>query len=270
MNIKQTGRFLAAALLSLAAVGCQGEEPSQGDSVSTQEAASKAQCIEGFNGIRNCATGNAQLSKSEKGIAVSGLKSVKSDGIASTFPRASTWSMDAAIGGLGDTGQGLALAARDGSQVVSTLTIGMGGERDQMQLAPSFTGTPGGSQYRAYIYSGGQLQATTNVMNYDRFLNPWWWDFYWYWWPIRIGFRNHLSLGYNDPISQGACVWSLRGGPQAFSIDVNGRRVTGDEIELVEEVGDGHYPYTSFSSIEVKAAASEFTVLGEAITPAKR
>jgi len=270
MFIKQTGRLLAAAFLSLAAAGCQGEEPSQSDSVSTQEAAAKQQCIEGFNGIKNCATGEAQLSKGEKGIAVSGLSNVKTDGVTSMFPKAANWEMDAAIGGLAEKGQGLALAARDGEQVVSTLRIGLSGERDQMVLAPQFTGSPGGSAYRAYVYSGGHLQATTDLYNYDRWLNPWWWDFYWYWWPIRIGFRNHISYGPHDPIYTGACVWSLRGGPQAFSIDVNGRSVTGDYIELVEEVGDGHYPYTSFSAIDVKAAASDFTILGESITPAKR
>ncbi|WP_256445427.1 hypothetical protein [Pyxidicoccus parkwayensis] len=39
--------------------------------------------------------------------------------------------------------------------------------------------------------------------------------------------------------------------------------------EFIEEVADGAYPYTSFSGIDVKAAASSFAIVGESIVPAK-
>lgn len=269
MSIKLTGRLLAAALLSLTAAGCQGEESQTptGDALATQEAQAEQNCIEGFEGIRSCATGSAVLKRTEKGISVYGLDNVKEDGVSSQFEQATSWQMDAAIGGIGEMQQGLALAARDGDQVVSSLRIGLGGERDQMVLAPEFTGTPGGSAYRMNVYDSGRLVASTP--NYDRFFMPWWWDFYNYWWPIRIGFRNHISQGPWDSISTGACVWSVSGGYQAFSVEVDGRRISGDTFELVEEVGDGHYPYTHFTAIDVKAAAKDFTILGESVTGAK-
>ncbi|NMO15214.1 hypothetical protein HPC49_01420 [Pyxidicoccus fallax] len=272
MNIHLTGRLLAAALLCLTAAGCQGEEPQAptGGTLSTQEARAEQQCIEGVAGVINCATGNAVLKRTEKGFAVSGLDNVKEDGVSSQFKQPVTsWEIEAAIGGIGDKRQGLHLAARDGDQVISTLRIGLGTEKDQMVLAPEFTGTAGGSAYRMNVYNNGQLQVST-LADMDRFFRPWWWDFYWYWWPIRFGFRNHLSMGSHDPISTGACVWTMSGGYQAFSVEVDGKLISGDTLELVEEVGDGHYPYTSFSAIDVKAAAKDFTILSESIGVAKK
>ena len=49
----------------------------------------------------------------------------------------------------------------------------------------------------------------------------------------------------------------------------DGRVLTGNEAEFVEVIADGHYPYTDFTGIDVKATASELTVLGESVVPAK-
>ncbi|WP_158620457.1 MULTISPECIES: hypothetical protein [Corallococcus] len=46
---------------------------------------------------------------------------MKTGGVTSEFPRATEWSMKAAIGDLGATDQGFTLAARDGEDVVSTI-----------------------------------------------------------------------------------------------------------------------------------------------------
>ncbi|RYZ45494.1 MAG: hypothetical protein EOO72_04050, partial [Myxococcaceae bacterium] len=73
MNIRLTSRLMATALLSLTVAGCQGEEP-QTPALSTQEAKAEQQCIEGFEGIKNCATGRAALTRTKEGIAVSGLE----------------------------------------------------------------------------------------------------------------------------------------------------------------------------------------------------
>ncbi|RKH63615.1 hypothetical protein [Corallococcus llansteffanensis] len=269
MSIKLTGRLMVAALLSLTAAGCQGEEAQTpaGDSLSTQEAKVEQQCVQGFNGIKNCATGSAALTRTGKGIAVSSLKDVKADGFSSEFPRATSWNLLADIGGLGETKQGFTLAARDGDQVVSALRVGMG-EGDRVVLAPTFTGASGPSAYRVNLYQNGRLMLSQQHP-WDYGVNSDWYNIHIRLTRIDIGFKNHASLGMLDPISTGACVWLFRGAPGAFSLDLNGKPVSGDQLEIVEEVEEGHYPYTGFSAIDVKAAASDFTILGESTVQGK-
>ncbi|RKH13844.1 hypothetical protein D7V97_04515 [Corallococcus sp. CA053C] len=268
MSIKLTGRLMVAALLSLTAAGCQGEDAQtpEGDSLSTQEAKVE-QCVQGFNGIKNCATGGAALTRTAKGISVSGLKDVKADGFSSQFPRAKDWELQADIGGLGVTKQGFTLAARDGDQVVSALRLGMV-DGDRVVLTPTFTGASGPSAYRVNLYQNGRLMLS-HQHPWDYGVNSDWYNIHIRLTPIRIGFSNHTSFGTQDPISSGACLWAFRGAPGAFTLDAGGKPVSGDQLEIVEEVADGHYPYTGFSAIDVKAAASDFTVLGESTVPAK-
>lgn len=268
MSIKMTGRLLAAAFFSLTAAGCQGEETPAGDSLSTQEAGVEQQCIQGFNGIKNCATGSASLKAGSKGISVSGLGDVKTDGFSSEFTKATSWNLKADLGGVGEKGQGLTLAARDGAQTVSTLHVGIGAGRDQVFFAPSFTGSPGGSAYRVNMYQNGRLVLGQRY-EIDYSVGGWWYNLHIGLTRIDIGFKNHTSIDALDPIPTGACMWTFRGAPGTFSIDVNGKTVSGDSIEFIEEVGDGAYPYTSFSGIDVKAAASSFTLLDESIVQAK-
>lgn len=270
MSIKLTGRLMVAALLSLTAAGCQGEEAQTpaGDSLSSQEAKVEQQCVEGFNGIKNCATGSAVLTRTGKGIAVSGLKDVRADGFSSQFPRSTSWNLQADIGGLGVTKQGFTLAARDGDQVVSALRVGLG-EGDRVVLAPTFTGGSTPSAYRVNLYQNGRLMLShQHPWDYGG-VNSEWYNIHIRLTRIDIGFKNHHSTSMFDTIRDGACLWSFRGAPGAFSLDADGKPVSGDYLEIVEEVEDGHYPYTGFSSIDVKAAASDFTVLGESTVQGK-
>ncbi|CAM3056010.1 hypothetical protein G4177_33240 [Corallococcus sp. ZKHCc1 1396] len=267
MNIRLTSRLMATALLSLTVAGCQGEEP-QTPALSTQEAKAEQQCIEGFEGIKNCATGRAALTRTKEGIAVSGLEDVKTDGISSEIPRATSWEMRPDIGGLGEKGQGLELAARDGDQVVSSLSIGLTGNGDQVVLRPMFTGTPGGSAYRVNLYQNNRFLGFQHYEP-DYGVNSDWYNIHIRFTPIHIGFRNQTSSSFFDSISTGACVWSFRGAPGDFTLDVNGKRLSGDHLEIVEQVKEGHYPYTGFSAIDVKAAARDFTILGESFVAGK-
>ncbi|RKH36510.1 hypothetical protein D7Y13_00405 [Corallococcus praedator] len=270
MNIQLTCRLMAAALLSLTAAGCQGDEAqsSAGDALATQEAEATQQCVEGFSGIKNCATGRAKVAKSSKGIAVSGLVDVKTDGFTSVFPRATIWELTPDIVGLGATGQGLELTARDGDQVVSSLRIGLTGNGDQVVLQPTFTGTPGGSAYRVNLYQNNRFLGFQHY-EFDYGVNSTWYDIHIRFHPINIGFRNHSATSFFDSISTGACVWSFRGAPGDFSLDVDGKQLKGDYLEIVEEVKEGHYPYTGFSGIDVKASAKDFTILGESFVAGK-
>jgi hypothetical protein len=270
MTSKMTGRILAAAFFSLTAAGCQGEEEQTpaGDSLATQEAKAEQQCIEGFGGIKNCATGRASLARDAKGIAVSGLADVKTDGFSSEFSKATSWNLTADLGGVGAKGQGLTLAARDGAQVVSSIRVGIGAQRDQVFFAPSFTGSPGGSAYRMNVYQNGRLVLGQHY-EIDYSVGGWWYNLHIGLTRIDIGFKNHTSIDALDPITTGACMWTFRGAPGAFSIDANGKKISGDYIEFIEEVADGAYPYTSFSGIDVKAAASGFNIVGESIVQEK-
>jgi hypothetical protein len=270
MNTQLMGRVLAATFLCLTAAGCQGEEPlPEGDSLSTQEAQVEQQCVEAFKGIKTCALGHAAVKRTEKGIEVSGLEDVKGDGFSSQFGRASSYQMDIAVGGLGEKKQGIVLVARDGDEVVSTFQIGVGTDPDQMVLAPRFPGSTGGSAYTMSVYSRGTLVGSgINYDNYDRFFRPWWWDFATYWWPANLGFHDRIV---EDEFGNlyAARSWSMSGGYQSFSVEVDGKLLTGDRLEFVEKLGDGPSSYDGFTAVDVKAAASQFTVMGASSSPRK-
>ncbi|NPC70787.1 hypothetical protein HPP05_13625 [Corallococcus exiguus] len=272
MMMKLTGRLLTAALLSVTAAGCQGEEPttSTGDSLATQEAKAERTCIEGFEGIKNCATGRATLTNTGKSIAVSNLTNVKTDGFSSEFPRAVDWVLKTELGGVGAAGQGFTLAARDGDQVVSTISVQPGKERDQVTLRPSFTGRAGGSPFTVNLWSGNTL-LNQHHFEPDYGVGSVWYQIHIGLTRLDFGFKNHGFGGSSmyGRVAPGACIWSFRGTGDAFTLDVDGKRVSGDFLEIVEDIGDGHYPYTGFSSIDVKAAASTFNILGESTVAAK-
>ncbi|MFP2900324.1 hypothetical protein [Corallococcus sp. 4LFB] len=270
MMMKLTGRLLAAALLSVTAAGCQGEEPTTtaGDSLATQEAKAEQACIEGFEGIKNCATGRASLTNTGKSIAVSGLANVKEDGFSSEFPRATDWVLKTELGGVGALGQGFTLAARDGDQVVSAISVQPGKERDAVVVTPSFTGRAGGSPFTVNLWRGGTL-VYSHFYEQDYGVGSVWYQIHIGLTRVDFGFRNHSFTSMFDRIGAGACIWNFRGTGDAFTLDVDGKRVSGDFLEMVEEIGDGHYPYTGFSAIDVKAAASTFNILGESTVAAK-
>jgi hypothetical protein len=258
MHMKMGGRVLAAALLSLA-MGCQGagDDTQTGAQAGTQEAKVEAQCIERFEGIRNCAIGNATLTPTDRGLDVSGLVDPKEDGVSSNFDGAVRWTQEASIR-LSDGQGNFSLAARDGDQVVSTLQVTRGREPNQIALAPNFTGgSPTGASYRVNVYQDNRLVATTDTTA-DRYIIIWWWD--WWWWWFHWDFYLHRSA---DRINDGACVWRLRAGEGQFTARVDGRDVTGDAIEFVEHIKDGAYPYTSFSGIDIRGDAKEYSILGE-------
>lgn len=279
MNIQLQGRLMAAAFLCLTAVGCGEGAPAEDDALKVQEA-SATQCISGFNGITNCATGRATLKAGTKGIDVGGLDTVRQDGFSSQFPRATAWRMEAAIGGIGAKGQGLFFTARDGSRVLSTLRIGLGGDKDQMVVEPTFPGTTGTARYAVAVYSrGGMVAQGINFNNYDRFMRPWWWDFASYWYPCNVGFSDRLEMNMDGTLvtSPG---WSFYGGgtygpfavgaaSDLFQVEIDGKLVTGDRIDLIELPGSGTPTTAGFTAVDVSAAATGFTLTGETTIRAK-
>ncbi|GHG81615.1 hypothetical protein [Comamonas sp. JC664] len=275
MQLNLTGRLLAAALLSVAA-GCQGDESLDGEPLAAQEADAKSDCVQRFDGITNCPTGNAKLQSTDKGIQVSGLGNAKADGVASRFTRASSWSQTTGIN-FGSTNGSLNLSARSGDQVVSTLSVSAGREPGSVQVTPNFTGAPGGSSYRMNVYRDGQLQGTTTNPAAQRLVFWNWWDFIRYLVAHADFFQIDIIIWKNgvaqmaEPSNVGACGWRLRADDREFTVQLaDGTLVSGDEVEFIEEIESGHYPYNLFTGIDVNAAAKEFTILDEKIVAAKK
>jgi hypothetical protein len=262
MPMKMTGRLLATALLSITA-GCQGgaSQAPGNENPGTQKAGAE-QCLERFDGITNCALGDAKLTPTEEGIQVEGLTEGEGNGISGTFPAATGWTQNIMMQ-LGAEGR-FTMAARSGDQVVGTLQLRPGEEPGSMAILPSFSGAPGGSSYRLNVYRDGELLGGSNqpprneiyVHHYDIYYPVWY----------SNGFEN-LRVGPTP----GACVWSLQNERGTFSVTLDdGTELTGDRLEFVEQIEDGHYPYTDFTSIDVTATAERFLVLNETFVPAEK
>ncbi|NVJ07496.1 hypothetical protein HUW63_19910 [Myxococcus sp. AM001] len=270
MEMKMTSRLLAVAMLSVAA-GCQGDEAQDSASMAAAESNAQSGCVTRFDGVTHCPTGAAELKATESGISVSGLENVKSDGVASRFQRASSWSQTTGINFGGNRG-GLHLAARSGDQVVSTLQVSAGREPGSVQVTPNFTGAPGGSNYRMNVYRDGQLQGSTTNPAAQMIIFYNWWDFIRYLVAHADFFQIDIIIWKNgvaqmaEPSNVGACGWRLRADDREFKVQLaDGTTVSGDEVEFIEEIENGHYPYNLFTGIDVNAAAKEFTILGETI-----
>jgi len=273
MLLKMTSRLLAAVFLCVTA-GCAGDESAAPEgTVASQEANAEGTCTKRFDGITSCAKGKAQLTKTEAGLSVSNLRDVKTDGLASTFGRAASWSQKSQIK-LGANGA-LQLEARSGDQVVSTLSIVPGREANSARVLPSFTGAPGGSPYRMNIYREGVLQGSQpNPAGYYVTFNNWR-DFLR--WLVAVADFYQLDIVWGKtgdkpaaPTNVGACGWRLGTEGNTFSVTLaDGKVITGDTMEFVEEIQDGHYPYTGFTGIDVKATAEGIDVLSESFVPAK-
>ncbi|NNC22197.1 hypothetical protein HJC22_41560 [Corallococcus exiguus] len=265
MHLKITGSLLASMLLSI--TGCAGgaDDGQASGSLNAQEAAA-SQCVKKFEGITSCALGRAKVDAVADGLAVSNLTTQK-DGVSSSFTQAVKWEQRVATR-LGAQG-GYQLSARDGDQVVSTLKVTPGREANTVNILPTFTGSPGGSAYRMNIYRGGVLQGSSPQPAGLMITFTNWRDF------LRWAEMNHhflndfdidgLSTGSAET-NVGACVWRLDSEKNTFTVDINGKSVTGDSVEFIETVADGAYPYRHFTGIDTNAIAGEYTIRSESIT----
>ena len=264
MHLKMTGTLLASMLLSMA--GCAGgaDDTQPSGSLHTQESAAQ-QCLNRFDGITSCALGQAKLASVAEGLSVSGL-AAKTDGVSSNFAKAVKWEQRTAVS-LGQRG-GLQLAARDADQVVSTLKITPGREANTVTMAPTFTGSPGGSRYTMNVYLGGVLQGSSPQPAGMMITFTNWRDFL-RWAEMHSWFLNDFDINMHSrraASNVGACVWRVGAEKNTFTVDVNGKPVVGDEVEFVETIADGAYPYRHFTGIDVNAVANEFTIRSESIT----
>ncbi|WP_342380575.1 hypothetical protein NVS55_13155 [Myxococcus stipitatus] len=275
MQLKTMSRVVAAALLSVMS-GCAGEEPTNaGGDVAAQESGAESQCVSRFDGINSCALGAAKLTPTEKGLNVSGLRSVKTDGVGSRFARATSWTQSNEIK-FGGTSGVWQMDARSGDQVVSTLRVAPGKEPNTAYITPSFSGAPGGSSYRMNVYRDGVLQGSSTNPAAQMIVFTNWRDFFR--WLVAVADFYELDIIINKagekptaPDNVGACGWRLRSLSSTFSVKLgDGKEVTGDTVEFVEEIADGHYPYNGFTGIDSKLTAEGMNILGESFKPAAK
>ncbi|QSQ24540.1 hypothetical protein JY651_06200 [Pyxidicoccus parkwayensis] len=277
MQMKMMGRLLAATLLSVAA-GCQGDESASNNdnALGAQEAAASTQCVQRFDGITSCALGGAQLAPTQEGLKVAGLVDASKDGVSGTFAKATRWTQKVDVK-FGTAKAGLSLAARAGDQTVGTLKMTPLRDGTSMAVTPSFSGAPGGSAYRVNVYNDGVLQGGTTQQPGAMMIIRDWYDLLR--WIVAVfsfdnGYeiiiwKNGVQAAATETIP-GACVWRMRNERGTFSVQLaDGTVLKGNQIEFVEQIEDGHYPYTDFTAIDVNAAANEFNVLGETFVPAK-
>ncbi|WP_208647258.1 hypothetical protein [Corallococcus interemptor] len=264
MHLKRTGLLLASMLLSI--TGCAGGDDGQATGPLGAQEAAASQCVKKFEGITSCALGQARLDSVADGLAVSKLLTQK-DGVSSNFTQAVKWEQRVAFS-LGAQG-GYQLAARDGDQVVSTLKVTPGREANTVAMAPTFTGSPGGSAYRMNIYRGGVLQGTSHQPAGMMIVFHNWRDFL-RWAEMHHHFLNDfdidgLSTGSADT-NVGACVWRVESEKNTFTVDIDGKSITGDSVEFIETIADGAYPYRHFTGIDTNAVAGQYTIRSESIT----
>jgi hypothetical protein len=263
MHLKITRPLLASLLLSV--VGCTGGADGTSE-LGAQEAA-QTQCLKKFDGITSCALGSAKLDVVTDGLAVSNLQA-KKDGVSSSFAKAVKWEQRVATR-LG-TGGGYQLAARDGDQVVSTLRIAPGREANTVTMAPVFTGSPGGSRFHTNVYLNGVLQGSSGPQPQGYVITFTNWRDFLRWAEMNHHFLNDFDInGLSTGASEtnvGACVWRVGAEKNTFTVELNGKLITGDEVEFVETIAEGAYPYRHFTGIDTNAVAGQYTIRSESVT----
>ncbi|NPD28002.1 MULTISPECIES: hypothetical protein [Corallococcus] len=118
------GRLLTATLVG-AFAGCQLEPSKEAAPGSTSQGITAAtdDCVNRFEGITHCATGNASLEDTDEGLVVTGLGSLEEDGVVGAVGQAECWWQQRSIVDFGEGAVGVAFYGRNEDQVISTLRM---------------------------------------------------------------------------------------------------------------------------------------------------
>lgn len=191
-----------------------------------------AQCVE-HEGLSHCALDGTTLQERDGTLYVDG------SGVQISFSPVISW--NAAL--KWDNDQQMRIDATDKGVIFSSLIITE--TKNLITMSTSFTGQPGGTPATLMIYQGGNLQhfvqdvyvAITDPNDANRSTRtarP------------RPHFRNQTVTG--------ACIWTLSY-DEMVTITVNGQLYYGDQIEFVEQMGSGHYPYASFDGMRISGTS---------------
>jgi hypothetical protein len=240
--------------------------------LATLPAAAAGGCVR-FDGIDHCPVGNAQLSLAQDGsqLMVTGLGAGGKDGVRSIFSGAAYWQADlsAPPEGFGD------------GFTFSAISNGFRTARTSLHLdnalglvyTNEFTGGNGGNPYTVQVISNGFLVAEFQNLDSSTTFSvrpnpgpgipwpPWpgWPELPDDDWPPIIIF----GLG-----SVGECFWGhLYSNDMQVSISNGLGQAVGDEVRVIENVGPGQYPYTSFDGMVIQSNTSGFAIDSEAVSP---
>jgi hypothetical protein len=200
-------------------------------------------CVK-FSGLQHCALGEASLSTADAGLQVSGVGSDGADGVEVTLESAVDWQAGVQLAS-GTSSPRMTLGAAAGGEEISTAQVVV--EDSELHLSATFTGADGPGTYSILVYNGGTLVGSQGGVTSDRYLNvDEWAELMWEIWDL-IGFQYRTASG--------ACVWTAGFSEPLHLVLPNGTKVLGDEIQLVEEVGDGgHFPYVGFDGITMRSS----------------
>ncbi|MBN8469275.1 hypothetical protein JYJ95_22475 [Corallococcus exiguus] len=268
------GRLLTATLMGVFA-GCQGEPTQQeakAASTSQEVMAASQDCVKRFDGITHCATGNAKVESTDKGLVVTGLNKPGQDGVVGLMGRAESWRQKSIVD-FGASDEGIRFYGRNEDQVISTLALAPDPSNPEggMRMLPTFTGSPGGSSYTITVRNQGEMVA---MMLPNR-----WWE----WSSVQIwAYMDRMrhpeayfgveGFGVTTGVGRvGACIWRMRFQEGAFTVTLeDGKQVVGDEIEFVEQLDDGAYPYSAFTHIGMTGAVDSLTIVDETVVQSSK
>lgn len=258
MNVLMRWGLSFTLLCSVTACSTDEPEPEQ-----IAQAAESASCVL-FAGNPHCPMGTASVALGSNGLMVTGMHTAGVDGVSIDLPDVTSFEPK----GIFQAGATEAtIIARSINQGVSTSTmttiIGSPGFRT---ISASFTGSGQGSTYSAVFYRGDQeVGFIAGIPNgataVPTIIMP----------PTRPCATCPIVDPGEDPDffkvrPTGACVWGKTFTRAQAFVMLNGRRISIDKVELVEEVsGSGSYPYLSFNRIEYTHDSGSLLLTGETI-----
>lgn len=201
-----------------------------------------AGCVS-FSDLEHCPLGKAGLTVLDGALQVSNAGAEGQDGVAVSLSDAQAWEASFQLSD-GDNSPRVTLGALAGGEEISRAELVA--DADGARLSANFTGSDGPSTYSILIYNGGTLVGSQGGVDSALYLNIDEW----------ADLMNLIYWHFYNRVADGACVWTV-GSTQPLRLTLpGGVEVEGDEIHLVEEVGDGagHYPYVAFDGITLRSS----------------
>lgn len=220
--------------------------------------AAAADCVV-FEGLKHCALGTADLDLVNEGAAlrVSTFDPNGGDGVAVDLGgKATKW--NAVYNWSSAPGDSLVSKAISNGFVVSRSVIAETSKN--FQITAEFTGGSSSGTHSAFVYRDGRLVGSVGGLN--RF--P----------PVILEPIDFCDLHPQSPLcdleggfrntSLGECEWLYRTSGDRTFVLPDGQRLVGDELRLLEELDpSGHYPYTSFDSMELTTSGDGLRIRAE-------
>jgi hypothetical protein len=236
--------------------------------VDDQDLLAQAQACTEFQGLEHCPLGNAKLAPGRDGatLDVSSMRKPGSDGVAIRLPDSTEF--DAAGVRQSNSDSTMIWKAASGGSVTSTMTVQ--NTDDGFTISGEFTGNKP-STYDAILYKEGAVVGTVSGLKSGvDTLRARWSQRNLIVIVIRIRFRVIIIIIRNGEQQQqagteGACVWDLPLGQDAVTTLPDGKEVTFDRVELVENVlKGGSYPYLTFDRIDYTSNDASLQINREA------